>query len=323
MEGNLKSPRWLRFACIALTALALWLVFRQVDFASLGSAFRSMKPAWFLAAVVVFGLLFLPAAFRLHLIFRLAGIPARALETLRTCLIGHLFYVVLFGAVGGDAARSAWYARQHRVSFAEILATAPLDRLLSFCGLLLFLGLSFGLAAAGGAFSALSGLHFKWPTWWLALAVVAVVAGGFFLRGKNSHSFVGRFTSALARIGKLLAGAPRVTLAGVLCGLCVQVALSGTLALNLQSVSHATLDWERLVWTLPVISIIGSLPIAVAGVGPREGAALVLFGLYGVPAPDAVAASLLTLLASLVWAGVGGLLLWKAPPPKPEAIPQI
>jgi len=319
----LNSPRWLRFACIALTVLALWLVFRQVDFASLGTTFRSMKPAWFFAAVVVFGLLFLPAAFRLHLIFRLAGIPARALETLRTCLIGHLFYVVLLGAVGGDAARSAWYARQQRVSFAEILATAPLDRLLSFCGLLLFLGLSFGLAAAGGAFSTLHGLHFKWPTWWLALAVVAVLAGGSFLCGRNSHSFLGRFTNALARIGKLLAGTPRVTLVGVLCGLCVQVALSGTLALNLQSVSHATLDWERLVWTLPVISIIGSLPIAIAGVGPREGAALVLFGLYGVPAADAVAASLLTLLASLVWAGIGGLLWWKAPPPKPEVIPQI
>jgi uncharacterized membrane protein YbhN (UPF0104 family) len=288
----------------------------RVNLFELGNTFRGMRPLWFAAAVLVYGLLFVPAAVRLHLIFTLAGIPARPLETLRTCLIGHLFYVVLFGAVGGDTARSAWYARQQRVAFAEILATAPLDRLLGTTGLMLFVGLSFLLAALGGAFSEMSGLQMKWPAWWwIVLGLVLAALAWRFLRKSEPHSFAGRFTSSLIRMGKLLAAAPGTTVVGVLCGFCVQIALSGALALSLQSVCHSPLPWGRLVWTLPIISLASSFPLSVAGAGPREGTALALLGLYGIPAADAVAASLLTMVAILFWAGVGGLLLWTAPEP--------
>ncbi len=111
--------------------------------------------------------------------------------------------------------------------------------------------------------------------------------------------------------GKLLLASPRIALAGAGCGLLVQIALSGVLALNLQAVSQTPLPWAQLIWTLPVITIVSALPITVAGLGVREGAALMLLGYYGVSAADAVAASLLTATVSVVWALVGAVLLWR------------
>src|SRR5205814_877912 len=61
----------------------------------------------------------------------------------------------------------------------------------------------------------------------------------------------------------------------------------------------------------PIISLLSALPVTVAGSGVREGASLVLLGLYGVSKEDAVAAAFLTLSVSLTWALAGALLLWR------------
>lgn len=65
------------------------------------------------------------------------------------------------------------------------------------------------------------------------------------------------------------------------------------------------------MWTFPVISILSSLPVTVAGVGVRDGAAIFFLGLYGVEPSEAVATSFLSLAISLVWASFGGMLLWR------------
>ena len=65
-----------------------------------------------------------------------------------------------------------------------------------------------------------------------------------------------------------------------------------------------------MLWTFPFIALLGTLPVTVAGLGAREGAALLFLSVYGVSNAAAVAASLLTLAASLFWALVGGLLLF-------------
>jgi hypothetical protein len=101
----------------------------------------------------------------------------------------------------------------------------------------------------------------------------------------------------------------RILSAGIFCGVLVQAALALSLAFGLEAVSHGAVPWGRLAWTFPVISVASALPINIAGMGLREGAVLALLGLYGISAPDAVAASLLTFLARLFWAGVGAAAL--------------
>jgi uncharacterized membrane protein YbhN (UPF0104 family) len=60
-----------------------------------------------------------------------------------------------------------------------------------------------------------------------------------------------------------------------------------------------------------VISVVSALPISVGGLGVRDSAAFVLLGLCGIPGADALAAALLTAAVSLLWAFIGGIVLWR------------
>ena len=114
---------------------------------------------------------------------------------------------------------------------------------------------------------------------------------------------------AFAATGRALLASPKTMLLGVCFGFLVQSALCGIIALNLGAVCHQPLPWGKLLWTFPVIVAIGALPISVGGLGTREGAAMTLLGLYGVSQADAVAASLLTMVAIVFWAIAGASLL--------------
>jgi len=111
--------------------------------------------------------------------------------------------------------------------------------------------------------------------------------------------------------GKRLLKSPKIVLTGFFCSLLMQIFINAVLALNLQAVSHTPVPWTKLVWTFPLITAISGLPITMAGIGARDGAAIALLGWCGIAAADAEAMSLLTLFVSLLWGLVGGVVLWR------------
>ena len=306
-----RSLMFGRILCAALTVAALWVVFHRLNLEELKQTLRTMRWGPFLAALVLFGLVFLPAAGRWRLVLRLMGRAVHFSVIVRVSLIGHFFYTVMFGVIGGDSAKSALYARWNRLPLPEVLAAAPLDRLLGFAGLLVFASVAVVLAAATDRFAGTVPVSLRWPGPWAWTIVAAAGLATWLVRRARPESAGGRFWRTLMSSGKLLLASPRIALAGAGCGLLVQLALSGVMALNLQAVSAAPVPWARLIWTFPVITVVSALPITVAGLGVREGAALMLLGHYGIPAADAVAASLLTAAVSVVWALVGAVLLWR------------
>jgi uncharacterized membrane protein YbhN (UPF0104 family) len=304
---------WLlgRLFILCVTGTALFLVFRRLNLETLMQTFRRMDWRWFLGAVTLYGALFLPAAWRWHIVLRLTGQAVGFCTTARVSLIGHFFYTVLLGVFGGDAAKAIIYARWYRFPVTDVLATAPLDRLLGSVGMLLFAMITLGAAIATGAFKHAGSISLRSPGAWglIFLTVIAVLV--LASRWLQLWSFWQRFTRALARGARMLLSSPRDAVCGILCGLLVQGALSGSLALNLRASSHAPLAWTELLWTFPVVVAVSALPFTFAGLGAREGAALTLFGLYGVREEDAVGASLLMVASSLSWTVVGGLLYWR------------
>jgi glycosyltransferase 2 family protein len=314
-----KHMPWIRLVCAILALGALAYVFSRINLHDLAQALRSARPFWLVATVLVYWLVLLPSAWRWHLTLELTGCAARFGTTLRMTLIGHLFYTIFFGVAGGDVAKSALYARRQHLPLPEVLAAAPLDRLLGFGGLMIFMIGSFMLAAANGAFAQFGPASLRFPASWTMLAVVA---GGIFLlawmiRKYSGHeSSFGRMLFAFVKGGRRLVSCQRILWQGLLCGLAVQLALAASLAFGLEAVSHAPVPWGRLIWTLPVISVASAMPVNIAGMGLREGAVLTLLGLYGVSPADAVAASLLTLLARLFWAVVGAAALWQRRQPE-------
>src|SRR5438034_5575898 len=116
-----KSLLWGRWLALVVTGAALTLVLRSIDFTALRHAFQTMQPAWFASALLLYGLAFIPAAWRWHLVLRLTGNSVHPAATARLTRIGHFLYVLLFGAAGGDAAKSALYARWFRLPVPEVL----------------------------------------------------------------------------------------------------------------------------------------------------------------------------------------------------------
>jgi rSAM/selenodomain-associated transferase 2 len=306
-----RKRLWGRVVCLVVTVAAVYMVFHRLNLAELARTLRTTNWAWFAAAIVVYGLLFIPATWRWHLVLKAGGLSVHPGATGRLTLIGHFFYNLLFGAIGGDTAKSALYCRWFQYPLPEVLAAAPLDRLLGFAGLVIFSLFALGFGFAGGAFKSIGSISLRW-TGISALLVIPIVLAAALLIPRNRWRIsAARFMQALAKGAGLLMKSPRVAITGVTCGLLVQIALSAVIALNLRAVSHGSLPWNKLLWTFPLITILSALPITFVGLGVREGSAMVLFGLYHISNTDAVSAALLTLCTSLGWAAMGGILLWR------------
>src|SRR5438105_3028640 len=159
---------WWRIVPLLITTLLLWLVLRGIHFNALASTFRRMNGFAFAGAVILYGLLFLPAAWRWHLVLRLGRQATTFAATFRASLIGHFFYTVFFGVVGGDSAKAVLYARWHRFRPEKILATAPLDRLLGLAGSLLFAAGALVAAWMSGGFERQPGFSISVPLRWIA-----------------------------------------------------------------------------------------------------------------------------------------------------------
>jgi rSAM/selenodomain-associated transferase 2 len=312
MPGAKQPWLWGRLFILSVTGVALYVVFQRLNLEVLAQTFRTVHWGWFLGAVALYGALFLPAACRWHIALRLTGNAVHPGAAARLALIGHFFYTLFLGVFGGDSAKSGIYARWFRLPLAEVLAAAPLDRLLGFVGLAIFGAAALVEAASAGAFGQLRGLSVEWPGLWVLAVIILGAIFVILVRWLRPLSALWeRFARTLGKGAKMLLVSPRAASRGVLCGVLVQVALSGVLALNLRAASHAPLPWGQLLWTFPVVVTISALPLTFAGLGAREGAALTLFGIYGVTRESAVGASILTLATSLSWAAVGGILFWR------------
>jgi len=302
---------WFRLICVAVAVAGVVVHIQTHQPCPSGSSI-SLRPDWLVAGRRGGLWLGLPARL-VAVAFDAAEHRLRGPSRCDGADVTHrpfLLHDILWGGRRGFCQISA-YARWYQLPLPEILAAAPLDRLLGLGGLILFIVLAFGLAAINGAFAQLEPASLKMPPLWLALILVLLVLTwiGLGRWGKQSASI--RMLRAFKEGGKRLVSSWPASLQGLTCGFLVQVALAGSLAFSLQAVSHSPVPWGRLLWTFPVISVVSALPFNIAGAGLREGAVLALLGLYGVSAADAVAASLLTLVARLFWAAIGGVLLWR------------
>lgn len=304
------SNRW-KLVCVLVTVVALVLVLRKIPAANLLETIGHMRVGWFIAAVLLYGIMFLPAAWRWHLALRMNDCEVDSGATARFTIIGHFFYLLLFGGAGGDAAKATVYGRRHGLPVAKTLASVSLDRLMGSGALLVVAAIGFGITGTHGGFGQNQAIAINHSAWWFLLLVPVIAMVLLFLKRSRHESIFRKFAIAFLESGKRLLKSPKVVLRGFFCSLLMQVAINAVLALNLQAVSHTPVPWARLVWTFPLITAISGLPITMAGIGARDGAAIALLGWCGIAAADAEAMSLLTLFVSLLWGLIGGVVLWR------------
>lgn len=309
------TPKWIsikwKLVCVVVTVAALFMVFRRIPAATLLDTIRAMHVGWFIGTVALYGIMFLPAARRWHLALRVNDSVVDAPATVRFSIIGHFFYLTLFGGAGGDAAKAAVYARRFGLSMPKILASVSLDRLMGSGALIVIAAIAFAITGTHGGFDRTKSFSLRGSAWWLLLFLPIIIVGLVLLKRSHHESLLQRFATAFLESGKRLVKSPKIMLNGFICSLLMQVAVNGTLAMNLQAVSHTPIPWAQLLWTFPLITAVSGLPITFAGIGARDGAAIALLGWCGVAAADAEAMSLLTLCVSVLWGLVGGIVLWR------------
>ena len=306
---------WPRLACLLVSVLLLVVVVRQIHPAALWASLARLSPAWFGLAFAAYGAALGLAGIRSHFGLRLTDQAIHLSASCRSFVVGHFFFVTLFGAVGGDVAKSAVYARWYGFAFPEVLAAASVDRILGLGGTLLLAIMVFPISGVNHGFAHWPSREFQWDNaparLALGLILVLALALAVFFGRRQWRSSLAQAWHAFRRGATRLFSSSNLAVPGFFFALLAQLALSAVFALNLRAVTTVPLPWGQIAWTIPAITLVGCLPFTVAGAGAREAAAIALLSWYGITAGDAVAAALLTLLHKLAWGWVGAVVLWR------------
>ncbi|MCA9541447.1 MAG: flippase-like domain-containing protein, partial [Myxococcales bacterium] len=276
-------------------ALALWLL-RGGGAAALVDALRPLPLSALFSALGVGVVIMVLAGLRWRVLMMAFGAaPLPSLPTLvRGFLIGLFYNSFLPGSIGGDVVRGVISRRCFSEATASYLVVA-LERMigLSTLGLVFLLGM-----AVRPPPIALDGI-WPWIAGLLALGVALLV-----------------FARVSGRLARWWEKAPRVASpVGLVGAALLSLPMhGGAIAMFALLGDGLGLPLEPLAWlaVVPLVLVASALPVAIAGLGPREVAVVALLGAFGVAQPQALALSLSYWAALMLLALLGGLvqLVW-------------
>jgi uncharacterized protein (TIRG00374 family) len=294
---------------VALSAGLMAVLVSRIPIASVGEALRAARPEWLAAA---FGLMLFSnvlGAYQWSRLLHAVGIHIPLLKVASYYHVGLFFNNFLPANIGGDLARIA-DASRHGPTRAAALSTVLLDRMIGTLALAT-LALVTTLPAIDAyqlrvVYLALVGFFglsvaLLWAVFHPALlpAVERALSrvGLSALRphlddlARRLQAFRGQRTLFL----KLLSVALVVQVARV----CVHVLVARALGL--------TIALPYFFLFVPLLAVIVSLPISFNGIGVREGAGVVLFGLVGASRAQAFSLQFTTYLVAVAVSLLGGV----------------
>jgi glycosyltransferase 2 family protein len=292
-NGRPKQRRQLSWIlrCIVVGVIAWWLLSGS-DLEALTSAIAKIDPASFSVAVSLVALNMLIASERWDLLMGAFGAkdtPNR-LVLLRLILIGQFYNTFVPGSVGGDMVRG-YVARRCFTDASSSFAVVISDRVigLSTLGIILLGGFFWGPEIVSIQSIA------PWIAGVIALGALVLIVGHFSQKLTTLWARVPRITDLRAVLKAAL-----LSVCAHVSTICAFGALASALGLSLL--------WSDLCLIVPLGLIAGVIPLAIAGIGPREAALVGLLGLVNVSKPDSLALSLGFASAIIVVALLGGIL---------------
>lgn len=277
-------------AKLAATVALFWFVFSKVDVVQLAARLTAGQIAAALTAgVAVVSLQAFIVAMRLRYCARLLGHNMKMRDSWIACQYGGFFSHTPISFVGGDAMR-VWHMVKVGLPLAESAKAVVIDRALGFFGMMILVILSAPLL-----YGVVKDPH-MWGGYLVLLGIGCGVTIIFFLLGRFA-SISGRLPGALrwvaefATLSRYLSGHPERAFKAFVLGLAVVIL--NVLAIWAIAWGYSTEIGLRTSFAAaPVVFLIAMIPISVAGWGLREGAFVVAFGLFGVPASSALTVSI-------------------------------
>ena len=305
------------------TGLMVWL-FRRVPIVDIAEALRHARGEWLAAAALLLIFSNLVGSYQWHRLLDMAGIKIPFWRTCTYFHVGLFFNNFLPANIGGDIARVI-DASRHGPTRATAFSTVLMDRLI---GTLALAGL-----ALVTTLPAVNQFHLTVVYLSLAMffALCVLVLWALFhpallpvLEGVMSRVGLGRFTPPLDELAARLRGfRSQRRLMAVLFGVAAvtQVSRIGVHVLVARALSlDIALPYFFLF--VPLVAVIVSLPISLNGIGVREGAGMVLFGLVGVSRAQAFSLQFTTYLVAVAVSLLGGFIFLLRLPMRRTESPQ-
>ena len=287
-----------------ITVGLIWLVLRHVDLADTFVRVRSVSPLIAVGGLLLMLLLSLFCIIRWQIVMRQFGRMLGFGVTTRLFFEGLFFNQALPSTVGGDGVR-IYRAFRAGLPLSAAINSVVLDRVLGLTSLMILAALAqplfyqrVDLLAARLSFTAVFVLA-------VSAILVLLLLGympAWFRRWKLARGLV-----TLSQAARQAFTTPSVVFPVTLlsiAGHLISVMVFYLLAVGL-NLGVSFLDCLVMV---PSVLLLATVPVSVAGWGVREGATVAAFGLLGVPAGGAAAASVLFGLGMAITALPGGLL---------------
>ena len=289
---------------VAVVAVLLWHYDARPIFRILGRE----RLGYFVAVVVLYLAGQAMCAYRWQLLAAVLKVHGRYSEYLAYLFVGIFTNLFVPGLLGGDAARSVYLGRRHG-RLGEAIASVVADRGVGLLGL-------FWLAAIAAIFLNFAAIPRSVTSPTIAVGVIALAA-------YLAAPLVARLIHAMPRPIRRAAGmvAPYLHHPATLI---IPIALSIVLQIELAACQYLlalglgmAVPLSLFVLCVPIANVFASLPLTLNGLGLRESAYLVLFGMAGMRKEDAIALGLLWFAATALGGLTGAIAFATTPTPIP------
>jgi uncharacterized membrane protein YbhN (UPF0104 family) len=296
----------LLLAKAAISGLLLYFSLRLVNLDALTERLHRLEPGWLLFAVVLVATQLLLLSVRWRQIAMSCGTDMGFAGTLQINFIAAFFNQVLPSTVGGDGVR-IWFAARRGAGWANATYSVLLDRIFGVFVLALvvaaclpwtlqlirdpvpravLLVLACG-AIAGPLVVLLAGTHFdRWLRRWTITRHVAAAA------------------EAAARICRSFRSA------GIIIGCSIIIhLLTISAAWCCVKAVAAPVGFTHVLFLMPPVLLIATVPISIAGWGVRESSMIAAFAYAGLAEGDGLTLSILFGAVSFI-IGIAGGIVW-------------
>ena len=292
---------------LAVTGVLVWYLLGEVDLQKSGQHLAGFDIAWGVLALLVVALLFLVAALRWHIYARALNISLGIGVAFHLYLIGQFFAQILPAGVGGDAVR-VWLLARRGVAVGSGVSSVVLERLTGLLGILILIAVLLPLTFTyvGESWERLAIVLFLA----IATAGISVIVGLSFV-----PHLITRWRQ-VAVISKLADVASEARSVGLMPKPALSV-LALSLFMHLLAVLAVYilaqgLDMEitplACLALVPVVLLLSTMPISVAGWGVRENVMIAALAFAGAESSEALALSILFGLALLALSLVGAVI---------------
>jgi glycosyltransferase 2 family protein len=304
---------------LATVALVAYILYR-VPLRETGEALLKLDLRWVLAALLGLVVQRVIFVWRWHVLLPPVGVRHSFWHTQAIGAIGYFYSTFTPATLGSDVSKVVLMASGHGASVTRLAGSVLADRVAGVIGL---------LAIGAVCLPLIAQVQVRWLLGLLLIGLVVFLVLALLLARLNISS-ASEPTSSLRRLARRVAG-KLAEVAQVLvqyrahpgrlavaCAIsCAGIVATGATVQCLAYAFHFPLPLTQALVVVIVCTVVGLVPVTLAGLGWTEGALLVTLVWAGMGRGDALALAALNRVASTLLSLAGGALLFFRPAPPP------